>query len=276
MKFRLSRLVLSVGLAALLAPVGARVQHLTPLELFLTETLAWEQFAGLVKTENGISNGKNSVLFRSSKALAKEFLKNPEQAEESFKSAHAVIYTEKGNFEKIDNRVIFRIKHKPIVTTLSMGSSADISNFKNHVIPGHRYTFFCKFESYKAQSLQFDNCLPIDQYLKITREKMLRRIDGFLNGKSEKSLESAHYAMLAYMAMVTARMLSEDSFCRSVAEEGSWTFEDIRRCGKDVEMIWSNPDNPEHFYEVMDDVLDRIKKKGADVSLLDQAGLALD
>lgn len=105
---------------------------------------------------------------------------------------------------------------------------------------------------------------------------MLKQIDGFLNGKSEKTLESAHFAMLAYMAMVTARMLPEDSFCRSVADETSWTFEDIRRCGKEVEMIWSNPENPERFYDVMDEVLDRIKKKGADVSILDQAGLALD
>lgn len=276
MKYRLTGLVLTVGFAALLAPACARVQHLTSLELFLTETLAWEQFAGLVKTENGISNGKNSVLFRSSRALAKEFRLDPKEAEESFKSSHAVIYTEKGNFEKVDSQIVFRIKHKPIVTTLYMSPSAEIGNLKNNVIPGHRYTFFCKFQSYKEPSLQFDNCLPIDQYLKISRVKMLKQIDGFLNGKSEKSLESAHFAMLAYMAMVTARMLPEDSFCRSVADEASWTFEDIRRCGKEVEMIWSNPENPERFYDVMDEVLDRIKKKGADVSILDQAGLALD
>jgi len=276
MNFRLSKLVCTIALVASAASAVASVQHLSTLELFLTETLAWEQFTGLVKTENGIDNGKSSVLFRSSKALVKEFLKDPKRAEDSFKTSHAVIYTEKGNFEKVDNRILFRIKHKPLITTLHMESSADISNFKNHVIPGHRYTFFCRFESFAENNIQFNSCLPIDQYLKTSRIKMLKQIEGFLIGKSEKSLESAHYAMLAYMAMVTARMLPEDSFCRSVADEGSWTFEDIRRCGKDVEKIWSNPDNPEHFYEVMDDVLDRIKKKGADVSILDQAGLALD
>lgn len=85
------------------------------------------------------------------------------------------------------------------------------------------------------------------------------------------------YAMMAYMAIVSAKLLAEDSVCRTtVIEEVSYTPADRRLCTQEVSELWQNAGLNPRFNETMDRVEDRLREDGVDVELIKQAASALD
>lgn len=83
------------------------------------------------------------------------------------------------------------------------------------------------------------------------------------------------YAMMAYMAIVSAKLLAEDSVCRTtVIEEVSYTPADRRLCTQEVSELWQNAGLNPRFNETMDRVEDRLREDGVDVELIKQAASA--
>ena len=86
-----------------------------------------------------------------------------------------------------------------------------------------------------------------------------------------------NYAMIAYMAVVLAPVLPEDSVCRSLANESAtWTSTDIRICSAETQEVWSEVANSERFSKAMDIAEDKLKASSVDTSILAKALTAQD
>lgn len=85
------------------------------------------------------------------------------------------------------------------------------------------------------------------------------------------------YAMLAYMAVVSARLLPKESVCRdTVNEEVTYTPADMRLCSQEISELWQNAAMITNFDKTMDAVQEQLKSKGVDITLVGKAAKAMD
>ncbi|HAI62580.1 MAG TPA: carboxymethylenebutenolidase, partial [Parasutterella excrementihominis] len=115
------------------------------------------------------------------------------------------------------------------------------------------------------------------QFASLKRKQIEALIHRYLAGEKVLDPNLPTYAMMAYMAVVSARLLPRDSVCRrTVEDEIIFTDADRRLCNQEVADLWQRADSNPKFDKTMDNVVEELTKHGVDVSMINQAASSLD
>ena len=145
------------------------------------------------------------------------------------------------------------------------------------VSPGERHGFYCQITSVDKSSAVLSGCLPLRQFASLKRKQIEALIHRYLAGEKVLDPNLPTYAMMAYMAVVSARLLPRDSVCRrTVEDEIIFTDADRRLCNQEVADLWQRADSNPKFDKTMDNVVEELTKHGVDVSMINQAASSLD
>ena len=159
---------------------------------------------------------------------------------------------------------------------LHLAKNAD-PDLAKEVSPGERHGFYCQITSVDKSSAVLSGCLPLRQFASLKRKKIEALIHRYLAGEKVLDPNLPTYAMMAYMAVVSARLLPRDSVCRrTVEDEIIFTDADRRLCNQEVADLWQRADSNPKFDKTMDNVVEELTKHGVDVSMINQAASSLD
>ncbi len=103
-------------------------------------------------------------------------------------------------------------------------------------------------------------------------------IKDFLSGKDKTNPNMPTYAMLAYMALVSAKLLPTHTLAvrQLQLRKGPQTTADIRACNQEVTTLWQNNSQFENFNEAMDSVERDLMRHGADLNMVRKAASLMD
>jgi len=147
----------------------------------------------------------------------------------------------------------------------------------HEVSPGERHGFYCQITSVEKSSAVLSDCLPLRQFASLKSKQIEALIHRYLAGEIVLDPNLPTYAMMAYMAVVSARLLPRDSVCRrTVEDEIIFTDADRRLCNQEVADLWQRADSNPKFDKTMDNVVEELTKHGVDVSMINQAASSLD
>lgn len=279
MSSRFGKICRSISLATLLAVPGLShaTYELSNLEKLLVHALAWEQMDSFLKTGSSPFFENPTVYYRTGRDLEKEFTDNPEKTVSSLKKVGVVIEGDITRIDKTGNNPLLILQKKDVSISLQLSKKADPTELKFNALPGHRYPFYCQFQNKSRKVLRFNECYPLTQYLSEKKSSFEKAIHTYLQGKKSTDPNMPNYAMIAYMAVVLAPVLPEDSVCRSLANESAtWTSTDIRICSAETQEVWSEVANSERFSKAMDVAEDKLKASSVDTSILAKALTAQD
>ncbi len=264
----------STGFAAV-EPVTKGYQ-LSPLEAYLIETFAEEQVRTFINTGNSTLFDHPKVFYVRSGSLARELKSSPKSFQkkylDQFVVLNSIINEVNGNHHQC--KTIVSNPYMEITYTLS--KEADHKRV-SEITQGLRNGFYCKVSSVENPVIKLSDCIPIAQYKEIKMKEIEAGIRHFLSGKPSVDPNMPTYAMLAYTAVVSAKLLPKDSVCReTVSEEVSYTSAEMRLCNQEVSRLWENAGVNPRFDETMDSVQEQFQKDGIDTKLLSQAAGSLD
>ena len=177
---------------------------------------------------------------------------------------------------KEKTRVQFDIPRPEYTLDLQLAKNAD-PDLTHEVSPGERHGFYCQITSVEKSSAVLSDCLPLRQFASLKSKQIEALIHRYLAGEKVLDPNLPTYAMMAYMAVVSARLLPRDSVCRrTVEDEIIFTDADRRLCNQEVADLWQRADSNPKFDKTMDNVVEELTKHGVDVSMINQAASSLD
>lgn len=265
---------LSPELAA--APSAPKGYQLSPLESYLIETFAEEQVRTFISTGNSTLFNNPKVFNIRSQQFAAEFKASPRNFQKKYIDQFVILNA------VINEANSSHRQFKTIVTSPYMEISYQASNDADQkrldgVVLGNRNGFYCKVSTIEAPVVKLTECLPIGQYKAMKMRQIEAGIKRFLSGRSDDDPNMPTYAMLAYTAVVSAKLLPKDSVCReTISEELTYTSAEMRLCNQEVTRLWENAGVNPKFDETMDSVQDQFQRNGIDIKLLSQAAGSLD
>lgn len=266
-------------LAAALAvsPQSQAAYTLSDLEHLLVDAICWEQIDSFLKTGISPFFENPTVYYRTRRTLSEEFTGNAGVAASRLKEGGVVVETAITRILSDAEKRIYQTELPKLKISLEIDPRADREELERKALPGKRHAFFCNFKEYRAGRISFEHCLPLEQYLKERRDGFYQTIDKYLKGETSDDPNLANYAMLVYMAAVSAEALPANSSCRSVVnDESGRTLDDIRICSREVQKLWAEMAEQEKFALLMDKAELKLKNAGVDISILNKASTAED
>lgn len=258
------------------AALFASGYQLSPLESYLIQAFAQEQIEGFINTGTSSLFENPKVFYLRVKPFANFAAADAKKATDRYVGKYGIINS--NVFRVIGDRekIIYTVKNPSYTITLSPSAKAD-KGLLNEVFPGRRHGFYCRINEIRAKEASFGDCIPLGQFEVSKAEQVENFIHRYLKGEKIQDPNMPTYAMMAYMAIVSAKLLDKDSVCRTtVFEEVSYTPADRRLCTQEVSELWQNAGLNPRFDETMDRVEDQLKEDGVDVELIKQAASALD
>ena len=250
--------------------------RLSPLETFLIDAFAQEQIDGFVKTGTSSLFENPKVYYLQTRYFAKMASESGKKLRDQYIGNYAIINAHVSKMTTDREIFYYSVRKPPFTIELSLSKDADRSLLKE-VYPSARAGFYCRIQDIKDHSAKLTDCLPLKQFAD-RKEKQIRQIiDSYLRGEKIKDPNIPTYAMMAYMGIVSAKLLPKDSVCRTtVLEEVDFTPAERRLCTQEVAELWQNAGSIPDFDSVMDQVEDQLHKSGVDVEPIKQAASALD
>lgn len=250
---------------------------LSDLEHLLVDAISWEQIDSFLKTGISPFFENPTVLYRTRRTLYEEFSADAGAATARLKDGNVVVETSITRLITDGDKRIYQADRPKLNISLEIDSRADTDELDRKAVPGKRYAFCCTFKEYRAGRISFDHCLPLEQYLKERRDGFYQTVDKYLKGEVSDNPNLANYAMLVYMAVVSAEALPANSSCRStVNDEAGRTLDDVRICSQEVQKLWAEMAEQEEFAILMDKAELKLKNAGVDTSILNKASTAED
>ena len=271
---------LTKAAAALLgfAPAAAFASgyQLSPLESYLIQAFAQEQIEGFINTGTSSLFENPKVFYLRAKPFSKFAAADAKKASDRYVGKYGIINSNVFRVVGDREKIIYTVKNPSYTITLSTSVDSDKSLLKD-VFPGRRHGFYCRIDEIGDKEASFGDCIPLGQFEASKAAQVENVIHRYLKGEKITDPNMPTYAMMAYMAIVSAKLLAEDSVCRTtVIEEVSYTPADRRLCTQEVSELWQNAALNPRFDETMDRVEDRLREDGVDVELIKQAASALD
>lgn len=249
---------------------------LSPLETYLIESFAQEQIDGFINSGATTLFESPKIYYINPRSFAKSAKANLPLARQKYVGNYSVIRFYVSLVNRNKDRVEFELSKPPFKLELSMAKNANQAMI-SEVNPGGRHGFYCKVEALTDKSASLSDCLPLRQFAALKSKQIESLIHRYLAGEKVLDANIPTYAMMAYMAVVSARLLPADSVCkRTVEEEISFTDADRRLCNQEVSELWQNAASNPKFDQTMDNVIEEFKRKGVDVTVINQAASALD
>ncbi len=140
---------------------------------------------------------------------------------------------------------------------------------------GQREGFYCRIKGIEAKQAYLTNCVTQDEFTEEKTTEIEKGIKDFLSGASNDDANMPTYAMLAYMALVSARLLPHNSVCRANAEDVTSTDAEYRLCEQEISHLWQNSSETPKFDSTMDETTRLLSDSGVDVSLIEKAAIGL-
>lgn len=266
-------------LAAALAvsPQSQAAYTLSDLEHLIVDAISWEQIDSFLKIGMSPFFENPTVLYRTRRTLAEEFSADAGVAASRLKEGGVVVETTVTHILSDGEKQIYQADRPKLKISLEIDPRADKDELDRKAVPGKRHAFFCHFKDYRPGRISFSSCLPLEQYLKERRDGFYQTVDKYLKGEASDNPNLANYAMLVYMAVVSAEALPAGSSCRSIVnDEAGRTLDDVRICSQEVQKLWAEMAEQEKFALLMDKAEAKLKKAGVDISILNKASTAED
>lgn len=266
-------------LAAALAvsPQSQAAYTLSDLEHLLVDAISWEQIDSFLKTGISPFFENPTVYYRTRRTLSEEFSGDAGVAASRLKEGGVVVETRITRVLSDAEKRIYQADRPKLKISIETDPGADSEELDRKAVPGKRHAFFCHFKDYRAGRISFEHCLPLEQYLKERRDSFYQTVDKYLKGEAVDDPNLANYAMLIYMAVVSAEALPANSSCRSIVnDEAGRTLDDIRICSQEVQKLWGEMAEQEKFALLMDKAELKLKNAGVDISILNKASTAED
>lgn len=245
---------------------------LSPLENYLIESFAWEQYEGFLNTGSSTLFENPKVSYLTVGGLLKACSTDPKKFIKNFKGQHILLNGLVSNV--LNSGELLQIKKTTSGFTVDIHLSTP-SEIEIH--PGKKYTFYCRVANASKNSITLDSCMSGQRYEKIKTAEIETGIKNFLASKDQSNPNMPTYAMLAYMALVSARILPENSVCRETLEgENNRTDADVRSCNREVAQLWENASQIKGFDEAMDSVERDLSRHGADLDMIRKAATLMD
>lgn len=267
---------LLAALPAAHAAAGAKGYTLSPLETYLIESFAQEQIDGFINSGATTLFESPKIYYLNPRNFAKNAKANLSMVKQKYVGNYSVVRFYVSLVSKDKDRVQFVIPKPSFKMELAMARNAN-RKMISEVNPGGRYGFYCKIEFVSENAASLTECLPLRQFALLKSKQIESLIHRYLAGEKVLDANLPTYAMMAYMAVVSARLLPHDSVCRrTVEEEITFTDADRRLCNQEVSELWQNAASNPKFDQTMDNVIDELKHKGVDITTINQAASALD
>lgn len=266
-------------LAAALAvsPQSQAAYTLSDLEHLLVDAISWEQIDSFLKTGISPFFENPTVYYRTRRTLSEEFSSDAGVAASRLKEGGVVVETTITRVLSDAEKRIYQADRPKLKFSIEIDPRADSEELDRKAVPGKRHAFFCHFKDYRAGRISFEHCLPLEQYLKERRDGFYQTVGKYLNGEAVDDPNLANYAMLIYMAVVSAEALPANSSCRSIVnDEAGRTLDDIRICSQEIQKLWGEMAEQEKFAILMDKAELKLKNAGVDISILNKASTAED
>lgn len=269
--------VLLCGAVSLFANAGqAKGYKLSPLENYLVESFAQEQIDGFINTGSTTLFESPKIYYINPRALARSAKSDLPAAKQKYLGNFGIIKFFVSLTSKDKTRILFEIPKPAFKVELQMAANAD-KEMISDVNPGGRHGFYCKITALESGSASLSDCLPLRQFAYLKSKQIEALIHRFMEGEEVKDPNLPTYAMMAYMAVVSARLLPHDSVCRrTVEDEIIYTDADRRLCNQEVSELWQKAESEPRFDKTMDAVIDELAAHGVDVSAINQAASNLD
>lgn len=268
---------LLAGAGVTFASVGiAKGYNLSPLETYIIESFAQEQIDGFINSGATTLFESPKIFYITPRALARQVKTDLSGAQKKYLGNYGIVKSFVSKTNKDKTRVQFDIPKPDYTLDLHLAKNAD-PDLAKEVGPGERHGFYCQITSVDKSSAVLSGCLPLRQFASLKRKQIEALIHRYLAGEKVLDPNLPTYAMMAYMAVVSARLLPRDSVCRrTVEDEIIFTDADRRLCNQEVADLWQRADSNPKFDKTMDNVVEELTKHGVDVSMINQAASSLD
>ena len=193
---------LPAGSVFLFLFVPAPYQLSLPLENYLIKSFAWEQYESFVNTGASTLFENPKVYYFSAGSLAKNVLKNPTEFIQKYKGQKVFVEGVLSRYSPSKSTFVFDASDNKFVINIRMGED---HNTETH--PSLRKNFYCQVANAKKNEIILDNCITGLDYQKVKIGEIEQGIKDFLSGKDKTNPNMPTYAMLAYMALVSAKLL---------------------------------------------------------------------
>lgn len=261
--------LLAVSIASYSSPAP---YHLSSLESYLIRSFAWEQYESFVNTGSSTLFDNPKVYYFTAGTLAKNVIKNPVEFLKKFNGQRVFIHGILSRYSPTKSSFILETPEKSFTINIQMSSD---ETTETH--PISKKSFYCRVSGAKKNEILLNECISGTTYQEIKTAEIEQGIKNFLSGKDKQNPNMPTYAMLAYMALVSARILPYDSVCKeAVREEAPYTGADIRACNQEITDLWQSTKNYNQFNEAMDSVERDLARHGADLNLVRQAASLMD
>lgn len=226
---------LLAGAGVTFASVGvAKGYNLSPLETYIIESFAQEQIDGFINSGATTLFESPKIFYLNPRAFAKQAKTDLSGAQKKYLGNYGIVKSFISRTNKEKTRVQFDIPRPEYTLDLQLAKNAD-PDLTHEVSPGERHGFYCQITSVEKSSAVLSDCLPLRQFASLKSKQIEALIHRYLAGEKVLDPNLPTYAMMAYMAVVSARLLPRDSVCRrTVEDEIIFTDADRRLCNQEV------------------------------------------
>lgn len=268
---------LLTGAGVTFASVGvAKGYNLSPLETYIIESFAQEQIDGFINSGATTLFESPRIFYINPRAFARQAKADLSGAQKKYLGNYGIVkfFVSKTNRDK--THIQFDVPKPNFKLDLQTAKNADPDILKE-INPGERQGFYCQVTALDSSTAVLSDCLPLRQFASLKSKQIEALIHRYLAGEKVLDPNLPTYAMMAYMAVVSARLLPRDSVCRrTVEDEIIFTDADRRLCNQEVADLWQRADSNPKFDKTMDTVVEELTKHGVDVSMINQAASNLD
>lgn len=210
---------LLAGAGVTFASVGiAKGYNLSPLETYIIESFAQEQIDGFINSGATTLFESPKIFYITPRALARQVKTDLSGAQKKYLGNYGIVKSFVSKTNKDKTRVQFDIPKPDYTLDLHLAKNAD-PDLAKEVSPGERHGFYCQITSVDKSSAVLSGCLPLRQFASLKRKQIEALIHRYLAGEKVLDPNLPTYAMMAYMAVVSARLLPRDSVCRRTVED---------------------------------------------------------
>lgn len=246
--------------------------QLSDLESYLIRSFAWEQYESFVNTGSSTLFENPKVYYFNAGALAKLVSSDPSGFLRKYKGQRIFVHGVPTRHSPSFSTFVFDAPNKQFTINIRMGSH-DSSELQKPL----KKNFYCQVISGDRNEIFLGDCISGLSYQKNKINEIEQGIKDYLSGKDQNNPNMPTYAMLAYMALVSAKLLPDQSACKTaISDEGPDTSADIRACNQEVTTLWQNSSESKHFEEAMDSVERDLTRHGADLNMIRQAASLMD
>lgn len=196
---------LLAGAGVTFASVGiAKGYNLSPLETYIIESFAQEQIDGFINSGATTLFESPKIFYITPRALARQVKTDLSGAQKKYLGNYGIVKSFVSKTNKDKTRVQFDIPKPDYTLDLHLAKNAD-PDLAKEVSPGERHGFYCQITSVDKSSAVLSGCLPLRQFASLKRKQIEALIHRYLAGEKVLDPNLPTYAMMAYMAVVSAR-----------------------------------------------------------------------